>query len=226
MKLYISDLHFFHENVMKLDGRDFPDVRSMNQFMIDQWNSKVKGGDQVIVLGDMFWTKESSEVNAILNRLNGKICLIEGNHDNRWLKKEGVKVERFEWIKSYAELSDGPYSVILSHYPIFCYDHQYLTLSDGRPRTFMLYGHVHNTHDEVLVHQFQELTRKTILKGAEHERKIPCNMINCFCKFSNYTPLSLEEWKKVDEERRKTIKNPQKSETGEYQIIGDELKSL
>lgn len=206
---------------MKLDGRDFPDVRTMNQFMINQWNSKVKGGDQIIVLGDMFWTTKPEEINAVLNRLNGKICLVEGNHDNRWMKKQGVKLERFEWIKSYAELSDGPYSVIASHYPVFCYDHQYLTLSDGRPRTFMLYGHVHNTHDEVLVNQFQELTRKTILKGTEADRKIPCNMINCFCKFSNYVPLSLEEWIKLDEERRKTIKNPQLSD--ENQIIADEM---
>lgn len=209
MKLYISDLHFYHENVMKLDNRQFPDIRSMNQHMIEQWNAKVKGGDQIIVLGDMFWSKEPDEVNAILNRLSGKICLVEGNHDNRWLKKEGINLNRFEWVKPYAELSDGDYTVIASHYPVFCYNHQYLQTSNGTPRTYMLYGHVHNTHDEVLVNQFQELTRATILKGSEQDRKIPCNMINCFCKFSDYIPLSLEEWIKVDEKRRSGMTVPQ-----------------
>ncbi|MCR5607066.1 MAG: metallophosphoesterase family protein [Treponema sp.] len=209
MKLYISDLHFFHENVMKMDGRDFPDVRTMNQYLINQWNSKVKGGDQVIVLGDMFWSKEAKEINAVLNRLNGKICLVEGNHDNRWIKREGVKIERIEWIKPYAELGDGPYTVIASHYPIFCYNHQYLRFEDGRARTYMLYGHVHNTHDEILVNEFQEMTRKTVLKSEYGERTIPCNMINCFCKFSNYIPLSLEEWIENDKKRREKMNMPE-----------------
>lgn len=217
MKLYISDLHFFHENVMTLDNRGFQDIRFMNQYMIDQWNKKVKGGDQIIVLGDMFWSKEPDEVNYVLNRLNGTICLLEGNHDNRWLKKEGINVNRFEWVKPYAELKDGENIVIASHYPVFCYDHQYLINPDGSPRTYMLYGHVHNTHDEVLVNQFQELTRKTVLKGSQADRKIPCNMINCFCKFSDYTPLSLKEWIEVDTARRAAMNMP------ENQIIKDEL---
>jgi len=25
-------------------------------------------------------------------------------------------------------------------------------------------------------------------------QKIPCNMINCFCKYSDYEPLTLDEW--------------------------------
>lgn len=208
MKLYISDLHFYHEGAIKMDERKFPDVRTMNQYMIDQWNSKVKGGDMVIVLGDFFWTKNPDEVNYVLNRLSGKICLLEGNHDNLWLKKAGVKLDRFEWIKSYAELQDGQRNVIASHYPVFCYNHQYLENDDGRARTYMLYGHVHNTHDEKLVNQFQKITRSIVLKdgyGGKAERRIPCNMINCFCKFSDYKPLSLDEWILLDKKRREEM---------------------
>ncbi len=208
MKLYISDLHFYHEGAIKMDERNFPDVRTMNQYMIDQWNSKVKGGDMVIVLGDFFWTKNPDEVNYVLNRLSGKICLLEGNHDNLWLKKAGVKLDRFEWIKSYAELQDGQRNVIACHYPVFCYNHQYLENDDGRARTYMLYGHVHNTHDEKLVNQFQEITRSIVLKdgyGGKAERRIHCNMINCFCKFSDYQPLSLDEWILLDKKRREEM---------------------
>ena len=34
------------------------------------------------------------------------------------------------------------------------------------------------------------------------ERHIPCNMINCFCMYSDYTPLTLDEWIACDERRR------------------------
>ena len=98
--------------------------------------------------------------------------------------------------------------MILSHYPTFCYNHQYLQKSDGSPKTFMLYGHVHNTHDEVLVNQFQTLTLETELVGTERTRKINCNMINCFCGFSDYVPLSLKEWIETDSIRRKNLKIP------------------
>ena len=247
MKLYISDLHFFHENSIKLDGRTvcdsargavrdaagaagaaegtagfgndiasgsrlFESTEEMTEYMIAKWNGKVRGGDIVIVLGDMFWAssadeKSVSQINRVLNRLNGKICLIEGNHDAKWLKLPGIKLDRFEWIKPYGELSDGDKTVILSHYPVFCYNHQYQTLPDGSPRTFMMYGHVHNTHDEVLVNEFIRLTREAVIPGDGNvlDRKIPCNMINCFCKFSDYTPLSLKEWIELDKNRRKKI---------------------
>lgn len=210
MKLYISDLHFFHEKAIALDKRNFSSVKEMNQYMITKWNEKVKGGDQVIVLGDMFWTKEAKEVNSVLNRLNGKICLIEGNHDKMWLGKEGVNLDRFEWIRSYAQITEGDNIVIASHYPTFCYDHQYLKDKTGtKERAFMLYGHVHNTHDEILVNQFINLTKKTVLKDEAGEKSIPCNMINCFCVFSDYTPLSLKEWILTDKERRKNIVTPE-----------------
>lgn len=210
MKLYIADLHFYQEkSELDLDKRGFTDILTMNKYMIEQWNKKVHGGDYIIVLGDLFDTKHPDEVNPILNRLHGKICLIEGNHDVRWLKKEGVNLNRFEWIKPYAEITDGNKTVIASHYPTFCYNHQYQTGENGNPRTYMLYGHVHNTHDEVLVNQFQALTRKTIVKYDDKERTIPCYMINCFCKFSDYTPLSLKEWIELDAKRRESCKIPE-----------------
>ena len=73
----------------------------------------------------------------------------------------------------------------------------------GEPKTYMLYGHVHDTQDERLIEQFQEITRKTMVTDAQgNERSIPCNMINCFCKFSDYEPLTLDEWIVCDKRRR------------------------
>ena len=59
----------------------------------------------------------------------------------------------------------------------------------------MLYGHVHNTHDQRLLEQFQEMMRNTKVEGPDGVvRNIPCNMINCYCGFSDYEPLTLDEW--------------------------------
>lgn len=214
MKLYISDLHFYGDKLnSSLDARGFPDAHAMNSHMISQWNSAVHGGDQVIVLGDLFDTKDPDEVNRVLNRLTGKICLIEGNHDVIWLKKEGVNLDRFEWIKPYAEFDDHGSTVIASHYPTFCYNHQHVRRSDGTHRTYMLYGHVHNSHDELLVNQFQNITRSTTVTNAQGlTGPIPCHMINTFCMFSDYTPLSLKDWITLDEKRRETLNSQKNAE--------------
>ena len=74
----------------------------------------------------------------------------------------------------------------------------------------MLYGHVHNTYDEVLVNHFINETRAQmrLVYHSSEARPIPCNMINCFCMFSNYVPLTLDEWIELDKKRRATIPDP------------------
>lgn len=74
----------------------------------------------------------------------------------------------------------------------------------------MLYGHVHNTYDEILVNHFQKLTRQQsrLVYHSDAARPIPCNMINCFCMFSDYAPLTLEEWIEVDAKRRAALPTP------------------
>ena len=142
----------------------------------------------------------------MLERLHGRLYLVTGNHDN-YLKDRRFDATRFEWIKPYAELNDNKKKLILSHYPVFCYNGQYRRDKEGNPKTYMLYGHVHDTQDEVLVNEFIRRTRQTLhLNPGDTEPKpIPCQMINCFCMFSDYTPLSLEEWIQVDEARRQQM---------------------
>ena len=48
MRYYIADLHFNHGNMNKnMDKRGFESAEAMNEYMIKQWNSKVKTGDEV-----------------------------------------------------------------------------------------------------------------------------------------------------------------------------------
>ncbi|MCM1127799.1 MAG: metallophosphoesterase family protein [Lachnospiraceae bacterium] len=203
MRYYISDLHFFHGNLnTHMDKRGFASEEAMNEYMICQWNSRVHKNDEIVILGDLSMGK-AEETNEVISRLKGRLYLITGNHD-RYLQKKEFDASRFVWIKPYGEIHDNNRRVILSHYPVFCYNGQYLRDKKGNPRTFMLYGHVHNTYDEFLLNQFIGTTRRAVRKvrGGEEPEAVPCNMINCFCMFSDYVPLTLDEWIAVDAERR------------------------
>lgn len=205
MRYYIADLHFFHEAMNdRMDHRGFADVEEMNEYMINKWNQKVRKNDEVVIIGDLSWGN-AEETSMLLRRLNGKLYLIQGNHD-RFVSKTTMDLRRFVWVKPYEELYDNKRKVILCHYPIMCYNGQYRLDENGNPRTYMLYGHVHDTQDQRLIEQFQEITRATVTTDAQgNERHIPCNMINCFCKYSDYEPLTLDEWIICDAKRREII---------------------
>lgn len=202
MRYYIADLHFFHGAMNdRMDHRGFAGVEEMNEYMIKKWNAKVRRNDEVVILGDFSWGSPE-ETNEVLNKLHGQLFLITGNHD-RFAKQNKIRIGRFTWIKPYDELSDNKRKVILCHYPIMCYNGQYRVDENGNPKTYMLYGHVHDTMDQRLLEQFQEITRNTVTTDAQgNSRSIPCNMINCFCQYSDYEPLTLDEWIELHEKRR------------------------
>ena len=194
MRYYIADPHFFHGALnTKMDRRGFESVEAMNEYMLRQWNRKVRKNDEVVILGDLSWGK-AEETNELLERLNGRLYLIQGNHD-RFLKNKDYNAGRFVWIKPYEELQDNKRKVILCHYPIMCYNGQYRVDENGNPKVYMLYGHVHDTQDQRLLERFQAITRETASVSPDGiARQIPCNMINCFCMYSDYVPLTLDEW--------------------------------
>ena len=112
MRYYIADTHFFHRSLNeKMDQRGFDDIEQMNDYMIDQWNSKVRKNDEVVVLGDFSWGN-AKETTEVLDELNGKIYLIRGNHD-RFLDDKNFDASRFIWIKDYAELNENKRKVVL-----------------------------------------------------------------------------------------------------------------
>jgi len=191
-----------------MDCRGFDSLDAMHEYMINQWNSRVRPNDEVVILGDLS-IGDGVQTNEILKRLKGTLFLIEGNHD-RFIKDKNFDSGRFQWIRPYEEVNDNKRKVVLSHYPVFCYNGQYRMDEQNLPKTYMLYGHVHNTYDELLVNQFQEMTRKARREvyGYEKPQPIPCHMINCFCMFSDYVPLTLDEWIENDKKRREGLTFP------------------
>ena len=172
MRYYIADCHFFHNSLnYQMDCRGFADAEEMNAYMIEQWNKKVRWNDEVVILGD-FSLGKAEETNKVLEQLKGILCLVEGNHD-QFGHRKGYNAARFKWIRPYTELNDNNRKVILCHYPILCY----------------------NDQDEELMEQAQTLARQQIrLRRDGTEYNLPCQMINCFCMYSDYTPLTLDEW--------------------------------
>ena len=52
-----------------------------------------------------------------------------------------------------------------------------------------------------------ELVKMVKSARQTEEHPIPCNMINCFCMFSDYIPLALDDWIRLDKGRREEADN-------------------
>lgn len=189
---YIADTHFFLERIIsEKGGRPFSSVEEMNNFMIKQWNSVTEENDTVIIIGD-FSSGDGERTNEILKKLKGKKILIKGNHDNLYLNDPIFNRNNFIDILQYGEFDDSGKKALCFHYPIMFYNGQYYK----KPETYMLYGHIHNTQDQVLIDQMIAMGkdfRYTDYLSGECS-KIDFNLINCFCRYSNYVPLTLVEW--------------------------------
>ena len=102
-KLYIADLHFFHERLnQSMDMRGFGSAEEMNAFMIRQWNDHVAERDEVYILGDFAFARGHA-VSGLLRKLSGRKFLIRGNHDT-YLEDRRFDRSLFEWILPYAEI--------------------------------------------------------------------------------------------------------------------------
>lgn len=56
--------------MLKFENRPFETVEEMDEEYIKRWNTKVKKGDEIYILGDLSFYKGEG-TNKILKRLNG-----------------------------------------------------------------------------------------------------------------------------------------------------------
>jgi calcineurin-like phosphoesterase family protein len=83
--IFTSDSHYDQEAALRYGRSCFSSVDEMNETMITKWNALVKPGDTVIHVGDFCFRRRT--VHQILPRLNGKIVLVIGNHDEHYLRE-------------------------------------------------------------------------------------------------------------------------------------------
>lgn len=144
---FTADHHFGHANIIRYCERPFLNVKEMDDALVNMWNSVVEKEDFVFHLGD-FTLGDLDRFSSITRRLNGRIHIVPGGHDHRWL-------ERFVYlsaasnskhpvrvlaplvtidIKEYGEAEDD--IIVLCHYAMRVWDRSHYG-------SYHLYGHSH-----------------------------------------------------------------------------------
>jgi len=128
MIFFTADLHLSHSNIIRYCHRPFADVQEMNEVLIANWNSRVQPKDFVYVLGDFVF---GGDFKMTVNRLNGGIGLVVGDHD-RLAKEIPGKVRLLGWMHVLCT----PCSIALCHYSL-------RTWPKSHYNSWSLYGHSH-----------------------------------------------------------------------------------
>lgn len=138
---FTSDLHFCHNKEFLYVPRGFTNIQDMNEALVENWNKVVKPNDEVYNLGD-FALNDIEAAIQYINRLNGTIRWIYGNHDTE------KKIDRIMdecsnvWAIGYADLikHEKKFSIYMSHYPTLTanFDEKHFSR-----HIIALHGHTH-----------------------------------------------------------------------------------
>lgn len=179
---FTADTHFNHANILRFCNRPFADVEEMNETIITRWNQVIGNDCHVFHLGD-FCQGGSAEWSRLLDRLNGRIHLIVGNHDLKNLRQGFMN--RFEEVVMQQRIEVETKSIYLNHYPFLCFEGGY------KSNVWQLFGHVHTrTHNTGL-----DADRLAYLYPTQYDVGMDNN---------DFTPLSYEEVKRIIEQQIST----------------------
>lgn len=195
----VSDTHDGHKNMTEEGSahfttkRPFKNVTQMREALIANWNAQVKKDDIVYHLGDVCMG-QSQHWNSFLDRINGRIRLIRGNHDDRLIEQCAY---RFEWIKDYYEWhtqdpnTNQKIMLVLSHYPL-------LTWNKAGKGAIMVHGHCHNNITE----KYNTGTRRIDVGVDNPVMNFAPISLKRLCKLMagiNYTPVDHHGRKEDDQ---------------------------
>lgn len=144
---FTADQHFDHVNMIDYMNRPFTSTRDMEDKLVGLWNAVIPPNNSeytVYTLGDFSWGSQSEAIK-ILERLNGTIHLIPGNHDY-WLRNmpshklvalsSVVSIELPIVTLEFSDVRNVQTVVVLSHYPLRTWDRM-------RHGAYHLYAHSH-----------------------------------------------------------------------------------
>ena len=184
MKYFISDTHFYHENVIKFDQRPFSTIEEMNETLIQNWNEVVRPQDDVYILGDFCWkTASSDEYKQLVRRLQGRKTLIRGNHDPKNFSADVKK--HFVAIHDYLEIKENGKQFFLCHYPMPMYKSSYCE------NNWMFYGHVHMLTKEA---QYMHSLTNFLVSSHSNNTENLGHLVNvgCMMPYMNWRPQPWE----------------------------------
>lgn len=129
---FTADTHFEHAVLQAQYRQQWDSVDNMNEGIIKMWNYHVDLGDTVYHLGDFAWYHPE----LFVDRLNGRINLILGNHDDlkKWQREMFASVQEVKWL-SPKQIKHGT-GLYLSHYP-------HRSWRSKEYGSMHLYGHCH-----------------------------------------------------------------------------------
>lgn len=113
---FTSDTHFGHKGIIHElnENRPFNNIEEHDNHIITQWNKTVGKDDIVWHLGD-FAYRNKKPIEWYTKKLNGRIHLIKGNHDDKSAWKTQYL---FASTQNDAYLKYEGYKIHLYHYPL------------------------------------------------------------------------------------------------------------
>lgn len=171
---FTSDTHFNHTNIISYCQRPFKNIDEMNERIIANWNEIVSEDDIIFHLGD-FCLGGAAEWTRLLDRLNGKIYLIMGNHDRKNIRQGFM--DRFEHVAMQMHIEVGKQRIYLNHYPFLCFE-------GGYKDVWQLFGHVHTRKTNTGI----DAGRLQYLYPTQYDVGVDNN---------NFAPVSFEQVKRI-----------------------------
>jgi len=171
MAFIISDTHFFHDKIIGFQRNQFKTSEEMNEYIIQQWNNIIGKTDRVFHLGDFAFGENLKGIEEIIQRLNGRIYLIIGNHDTP------TKLQIYsKYMKLFSGYKDG--EILMTHVPVHnSILEEYAPRSYGHNERYNIHGHLHksivkdnryfnaNWDIENKIYTLPEIKQKLIIKG-------------------------------------------------------------
>lgn len=122
----ISDLHFSDPDMIRRDRhgkrlREFDTTDEMDEHIIERFNSVVRPGSKVYILGDMGHNLHKGGIAnrerwlALMRRLHGSKRMMGGNHDEADAKFYREACAR---VQSYRRFDEPNLTMWLSHIPL------------------------------------------------------------------------------------------------------------
>ena len=146
-----SDLHFGHNKEFLYGPRGFSSIEEHDEAVIQNWNSVVTENDIVYILGDVMMGPNRKECVEKVNRLNGTIYIVCGNHDSEQKILDYTKCNNIQFtydhnnnlIPTYSTMiRKGKRAFYLSHQPLIITGN--IFHQDYLSRSISLHGHTHS----------------------------------------------------------------------------------
>lgn len=173
---FTSDTHFGHIKDFLWSPRGFNSIEEHDEVIIKNWNELVSPEDEVYHLGDVMLNDNEHGLKCI-NRLNGKIHLIIGNHDTSTrieLYKQCPNIVSIDYAK---EIKIGKNYFWLCHYPTITANYD-----DNKPwakHLINIYGHTHQTEKFYKIKETLEINpyMYCVCLDAHNNRPVELNEI-------------------------------------------------